>query len=121
MTAFPSRLSERHALVVLRVVVALLIGIHGVARIALGVVDDFGIFLDQVGFPAGAAMAWTITLVEIGGGGLLALGYFVRPLCAVFVVQLAAGIALAAESVDSGAAAERLERLVRATAQIDPV
>ncbi len=94
MTAFPSRLSERHALVVLRVVVAGLIVIHGVSRIALGVVDDFGGFLDLVGFPAGVAMAWTITLVEIGGGVLLALGYFVRPLCAIFVVQLAAGIAL---------------------------
>jgi len=94
MTAFPSRLSERHALVVLRVVVAGLIVIHGVARIALGGVDDFGGFLDQVGFPVGAAVAWTITLVEIGGGGLLALGYFVRPLCAFFVVQLATGIAL---------------------------
>ena len=94
MTAFPSRLSERHALVVLRMVVAGLIVLHGVARLALGVVDDFGGFLDQVGFPAGAALAWTITLVEIGGGGLLALGYFVRPLCAFFVVQLVAGIAL---------------------------
>ena len=94
MTAFPSRLSERHALVVLRMVVAGLIVLHGVSRLALGVVDDFGGFLDLVGFPAGAALAWTITLVEIGGGVLLALGYFVRPLCAFFVVQLVAGIAL---------------------------
>ena len=78
----------------LRVVVAVLIGIHGVARIALGIVDDFGGFLDQVGFPADAALAWTIMLVEIDGGVLLALGYFVRPLCAFFVVQLVAGIVL---------------------------
>ena len=94
MPVFPSRLNERHALVVLRVAVAVLIGIHGVARIALGIVDDFGGFLDQVGFPAGAVIAWTITLVEIVGGVLLGLGYVVRPLCAFFVVQLAAGIAL---------------------------
>ncbi len=94
MPSLSAQLSDRHALVVLRVVVAVLIGIHGIARIALGIVDDFGGFLDQVGFPAGVVIAWTITLVEIVGGVLLALGYLVRPLCAFFIIQLILGIIL---------------------------
>jgi putative oxidoreductase len=68
--------------------------LHGVARAWLGIVDDFGVALNTWGFPAGVALAWTITIVEIAGGALLAFGWFVRPLCAYFVFQLAMGIFL---------------------------
>ena len=82
------------ALTVLRAGTALLLIIHGVARAWLGIVDDFGVVLNGWGFPAGFALAWTITIVEIAGGLLLAAGFFVRPLCAWFAIQLVMGIYL---------------------------
>jgi len=82
------------ALAMLRAGTALIMIIHGVARARLGIVDDFGTVLNNWGFPAGLALAWTITIVEIAGGTLLAAGVFVRPLCAWFAWQLLMGIYL---------------------------
>ena len=82
------------ALTLLRAGTAMLLIIHGVARAWLGIVDDFGGALNGWGFPAGFALAWTITIVEIVGGALLAAGLFVRPLCAWFGFQLLMGIYL---------------------------
>jgi putative oxidoreductase len=81
-------------LAVLRAGTALLLILHGIARAWLGIVDDFGVVLNSWGFPAGLALAWTITIVEIAGGLLLAAGWFVRPLCAWFALQLVMGIYL---------------------------
>ena len=81
-------------LTVLRAGTAILLIIHGVARAWLGIVHDFGVVLNGWGFPAGFALAWTITVVEIAGGALLAAGFFVRPLCAWFAIQLAMGVYL---------------------------
>lgn len=77
-----------------RVSAAILLLIHGVARAGLGTVGDFGGFLTSRGFPAGEAIAWAITIVEIAGGLALAGGLFVVPLCAWFAMQLVAGIVL---------------------------
>lgn len=82
------------ALNALRVVVALLLILHGGARLVLGIVDDFGGFLNQVGFPFGVALAWAITLIEIAGGALLALGRWTRPLALFFAAELVMGIVL---------------------------
>ena len=84
----------QQALGILRVGVAGLLIVHGVARIALGIVDDFGGFLGAVGVPLGSALAWGVTLGELIGGTALALGRFVRPLCLYFIAQLAMGIVL---------------------------
>ena len=81
-------------IVVLRATVAVVLVIHGVARVMLGGVAPFGEFLNAQGIPVGHAVAWTITLTEMLGGALLALGFLVRPLCAFFFVQIAAGIVL---------------------------
>ena len=82
------------ALTILRAATAGLLIIHGAARAWLGIVDDFGVVLNTWGFPAGFALAWTITIVEIVGGVLLAAGLFVLPLCAWFAFQLLMGIYL---------------------------
>lgn len=84
----------RLALTILRAGTAILLIIHGVARASLGIVDDFGVGLNQWGFPAGFALAWALTIVEIVGGASLAAGYFVRPLTLWFGVQLAMGVYL---------------------------
>ena len=81
-------------LTLLRVAVALMMLVHGAARAALGIVDDFGVVLDRWGFPMGPALAWAITVTEIVGGALLAAGWLVRPLALWFALQLAAGIYL---------------------------
>jgi putative oxidoreductase len=88
------RESHRLAIVILRVAVAALLIIHGVSRLRLGLVDDFGSFLAARGLPFGPALAWTITVVEIAGGLALAAGRLVIPLCLWFIVELAAGLAL---------------------------
>lgn len=84
----------RWALTLLRVGTAAIMIVHGVARAKLGIVGSFGVVLNQWGFPQGHALAWAITAGEIAGGALLAAGFFVRPLAAWFILQLAAGIYL---------------------------
>ena len=84
----------RLALTLLRAGTALIMIIHGIARMRLGIVDDFGVGLNSWGFPAGFALAWTITIVEIVGGSALAAGYLVRPLAVWFAFQLAIGVYL---------------------------
>jgi putative oxidoreductase len=68
--------------------------IHGSYRLFAGGVVPFGEFLSANHMPAGVAVAWLLTVVEIVGGVLLAAGRFVRPLCCWFVLELLAGIAL---------------------------
>ena len=86
--------SPAAALALLRAGTAAMMIVHGVARAWLGIVDDFGVVLNTWGFPAGLALAWTITIVEIVGGASLAAGILVRPLCAWFAFQLLMGIYL---------------------------
>jgi putative oxidoreductase len=78
----------------LRVAVASVFVIHGLARAVHAGVTPFGGYLSSSGFPAGPAIAWTLTIVEIVGGVALALGLLVRPLCAWFAAQIATGIAM---------------------------
>lgn len=90
----PSTLRLTRALSAIRVAVATLLFVHGVARITLGIVDDFGGFLATVGLPAGLPLAWSISIFEVVGGLVLATGRWVRPIAALYAVELAAGIAL---------------------------
>lgn len=92
MTAIDRR--TRLAVTLLRAGTAAILIVHGVARAALGIVDDFGVVLGAWGFPAGSALAWMITTVEIAGGASLAAGYLVRPLTLWFACQLGLGIYL---------------------------
>lgn len=84
----------RHSRTLLRVAVALLLGIHGAYRLHDHGVPGFGAFLASKGFPFGEVLAGAITGFELVGGALLALGRFVRPVAAVFMFNLAAGILL---------------------------
>jgi len=78
----------------LRVVVALIMLTHGIARIYFGTVDDFGAFLTLNNFPQGFYLAWAITIFEIVGSILLAIGFYVLPLAIIFALELLCGIAL---------------------------
>lgn len=82
------------ALILLRVVLAALMFVHGAARISTGTVDDFGAFLGSQGFPLGFYIAWAITLFELIGSVMLAVGYYTWIIAVLFVVELGLGIAL---------------------------
>ena len=84
----------RRAVTLLRLAVASVFVIHGIARASLGIVDDFGGFFAAHGLPAGVALAWGVTVIEIAGGLALAAGVAVRPLVVWFAIQILAGIAL---------------------------
>ncbi len=82
------------ALICIRVVLAALMFVHGAARIANGTVDDFGGFLGSQGFPLGFYLAWGITIFELMGSVLLAVGFYTYIVALIFAVELIAGIAL---------------------------
>jgi len=82
------------ALVFLRLAVAVLLFVHGAARIANGTVDDFGGFLGSQGFPLGFYLAWGLTIFELVGSVLLAAGFYTWIIALLFAAELAAGIAL---------------------------
>ena len=84
----------KYAVVFLRIVVALIMLIHGVGRIYLGIVDGFGEFLTLSGFPLGFYLAWAITIFEIVGSVSIALGFYVAPLAIIFAAHLLCGIYL---------------------------
>ena len=90
----PTSPSSARALSVLRLGVAVLIGVHGFFRVFKGTVPDFGAYLSSVGFPLGTALAWAITLAEITGVLCLATGRFVRWVIPVHLFILVMGIYL---------------------------
>lgn len=69
----PKAPSERagRVLEIWRVIVALLILIHGVYRLAAGLVEPFGLWLDSLGFPFGYGWAMAVTLYELAGPALM--------------------------------------------------
>lgn len=80
-------------LTLLRLAVAFIFITHSITRIGLGP-EGFGEFLSARGFPFGTALAWGITLFELIGAPLLALGVARRIIAGVFIVELMFGIAL---------------------------
>lgn len=82
------------ALAIVRVAVAILLFVHGMARLVHGGVVPFGDWLESQGFPFGLGIAWFVTGYELVAAPLLALGLrrLVTPICLVFVVIYSFGI-----------------------------
>src|SRR5262245_1983943 len=87
----PPRVSP---IALVRVGVAILLGIHGVYRVFSGGVGPFGEFLSVRGFPFGPTIAWSVTLFEIGGGLLLVVRQSVVPIASAFIGELVLGMIL---------------------------
>jgi len=93
MRKFPF-ITSSQALIIFRVALALILAAHGVMRISAGTVGDFGEFLNSKGFLIGPAIAWFLTIFEMAGGLLMAAGYFVRWIAAIFMIEHCFGIIL---------------------------
>jgi putative oxidoreductase len=90
----PIRTATAPAIVILRVAVAVLLGLHGAARLAPGATAGFGEFLASRGFPMAAVLAWSVTLFELAGAVALAAGRWVVPVSLGFAAVLVGGIVL---------------------------
>ncbi|WP_456459803.1 DoxX family protein [Reichenbachiella sp.] len=93
MKSFPFLTTSQY-LNIIRFAVGLMLMAHGAIRLYAGTVGGFGEFLNAKGFFIGSAIAWSITVFELFGGVLLALGYFHRVICAGFISILFIGIIL---------------------------
>lgn len=82
------------ALIIIRVLLAAVMFIHGAARISNGTVGGFGEYLGSQGFPLGFYLAWAITIFELVGSVLLAAGFYSWIIALVFAVQLGVGVYL---------------------------
>ena len=80
------------SVLVIRVAVAAMFIIHGVARIFYNGVPSLGSLVQAHGLPHGIVWAWAVTVLEIVGGTLMALGRYTAPLAAYFIIQTALGI-----------------------------
>jgi len=79
---------------VLRVLLATFIAAHGWARLIAGGVVPFGGWLEGQGIPAGLIVASAITMIEIIGTPLLALGRLVPLLSMIYSCIYLVGIFL---------------------------
>jgi putative oxidoreductase len=93
MNKFPF-ITSSQALIIFRVVLGLMLAAHGVMRLSAGTVGGFGEFLNSKGFLIGPAIAWFLTIFEMAGGLLMAAGYFVRWIAAIFMIEHCFGIIL---------------------------
>lgn len=82
------------ALVFIRIVLAVVMFVHGAARISYGTVGGFGEFLGTQGIPLGFYVAWAITLFELVGSVLFAAGFYAWIIALLFALELAVGIAM---------------------------
>lgn len=80
------------ALPLVRFGVGAILATHGFSKAFLGFRAPLAGFLATWGLPLPGALAWGITLFELVGGVLLALGVLRRPIAALFVLEIAVGL-----------------------------
>lgn len=91
MSRFPF-ISSGHAIALMRVVTALIFVAHAAVRVVGSTIGQFAAFLEDKRFSYGVLIVWCITIYEIAGGLLMALGIFTRWLAIGFIVIIVAGI-----------------------------
>ena len=93
MNRFPF-ITLKQSIVILRISVALIFITHAVVRIANGTIAQFAGFLNSKEIPNSSFVVWGITVYEIFGSIVLALGYYTKILSAGFIVMLLVGVIL---------------------------
>jgi putative oxidoreductase len=84
--------SARQSLAFIRMALATLLFIHGVARVLADGVTPFGAFLEAQGFPFGLGIAWFVTVFELVAAPVFAAGRWVTPIALVFAAIYTCGI-----------------------------
>lgn len=77
-----------------RVILSLLLIIHGMVRLFIGGAPHFGAYLTGEGIPGGTFIAYALTFFEIIGGCLLALRVFSRWIIPVFLIEIIMGLVM---------------------------
>lgn len=85
---------QEKALSFLRILTGFIFVSHGLARLWYNSLNDFGGFLNSKGFMIGTVLAWGITLGEIIGGFLLAVGLKVKYVILFHLLIIVSGIIL---------------------------
>lgn len=80
-------------LAILRIVLGVVYVTHGLPKLMGGAAATTGL-LSGLGFPVPLAFAWVVTLLETFGGLALIVGFFVRPVAVLFVIEMLLGIIL---------------------------
>ena len=88
----PSETAGRQALAFIRMALATLLFVHGVARVLADGVAPFGVFLESRGFPFGLGIAWFVTVFELVAAPVFAAGRWITPIALVFSAIYACGI-----------------------------
>lgn len=82
------------AILLLRIITALLFFLHAFVRVIKYTIPNFTEFLAEKGFVYPELMVWVITVFELAGSLLLAMGFFKRLLSAAFILLMIMGIIL---------------------------
>ena len=77
--------------VALRIIVGGMMFFHGLDKLSSGP-TAFGQFLQALGLPAGVALGWAVTILELAGGALLVVGLLSRVVAALLIVELVGAI-----------------------------
>ncbi|WP_337879792.1 DoxX family protein [Rheinheimera sp.] len=87
-------LSQLFGLNLLRLMVAVIIFLHGGYRLLNGGIEPFGQYLSQQGFPLGLIWAAAVTGLELIGPLFLLINRYVSMFCLLFILLYSTGVAL---------------------------
>lgn len=87
-------LSQLFGLNLLRLLVAVIIFLHGGHRVLHGGIEPFGQYLSQQGFPLGLIWSVCVTGLELIGPLFLLMNRYVSVFCLLFIVLYSTGVAL---------------------------
>lgn len=85
---FDKSKSSDQAWLVIRIVLAVVLVIHGYGKV-FGGVPMFTGMLTKMGVPMPGLMAWVVALLELVGGLMIALGLYTRYVAGLLIVQFA--------------------------------
>jgi len=89
------RLTARYGLAILRVVLGIVMLVHGWSKLSGGVGNVAGFFGGMLGIPAPGLMAWVVTIVELVGGILLMVGFLTQIVGILIALDLLGAILFA--------------------------
>lgn len=114
------RLTARYGLAILRVVLGIVMLVHGWSKLSGGVGGVAG-FFGSLGIPAPGLMAWVVTILELVGGILLVVGFLTQIVGILIAIEMLGVILFAfflrgAPFIENGAITWETEALIGAAA-----